>query len=453
MFESENNKNNEIGTDEIFFETNSLADFMLIDFSSVESNPLNKSNYYTGENFFKYVGDEENSLKSGKKPNGKNLDPYAKLKKFTSNKHTLKTYTAGLNKFAKFTSLSYDEICKLSQDDLQTKLEDFVGDLHDKKSRKRTILTFLAGIEKFLNINGISYQKQLLHALIQDNDSHEVGGNVPLTTDEIRLLLKCTKRLRTIAIILFLASTGIRPGAIADPVLRIKHLVSMEDCYAVRVYDESSTGYSQNSKHGMWVFLTPEARRALDAYLNSRKVKGEQLGPESPLFASHDGKHGHLTTPGLYDMLHNLYLQAGTVRVRVDNHRFDKSLVYGFRKRFNTILKMQNDVNHNIAEKLMGHKRGLDGTYLQPTREECFAEFKKAIPYLQIDKTEVLQSEIEQLKKKLLDKEGLPVIKIDCAKCGNNEAVWWMFHPSNVGEPSIQFYRCMRCSYTWKNQL
>ena len=56
-----------------------------------------------------------------------------------------------------------------------------------------------------------------------------------------------------------------------------------------------------------------------------------------------------------------------------------------FRKRFNTILKINNDVNSNIAEKLMAHKKGLDGVYLQPTREECFNEFVKAILQLTVD--------------------------------------------------------------------
>jgi integrase/recombinase XerD len=65
-------------------------------------------------------------------------------------------------------------------------------------------------------------------------------------------------------------------------------------------------------------------------------------------------------------------------------------------------LKLNNDVNSNIAEKLMAHKRGLDGTYLQPTREQCFAEFVKAIPDLTIDQTE-RQKAIIKIKNKQID--------------------------------------------------
>ena len=99
--------------------------------------------------------------------------------------------------------------------------------------------------------------------------------------------------------------------------------------------------------------------------------------------------------------------KAGVQRVKTGN-RFDKATIYGFRKRFNTILKLNNDVNSNIAEKLMAHKKGLDGAYLKPTREECFTEFLKAVEQLtisdesrdkiKINTLEKEKSEVEELK-------------------------------------------------------
>ena len=86
-------------------------------------------------------------------------------------------------------------------------------------------------------------------------------------------------------------------------------------------------------------------------------------------------------------------------------NRYDKALVYMFRKRFNTILKLNNDVNSNIAEKLMAHKKGLDGVYLKPTREECFREFVKAIPQLTIDPTERQKIEIETKQERITELE------------------------------------------------
>ena len=47
--------------------------------------------------------------------------------------------------------------------------------------------------------------------------------------------------------------------------------------------------------------------------------------------------------------------------------------------------------------------------------------------------------------------ETLPTIKIECEKCGNDEAVWWMLQTRSADEPTTQFYRCTKCRYTWRN--
>ena len=48
-------------------------------------------------------------------------------------------------------------------------------------------------------------------------------------------------------------------------------------------------------------------------------------------------------------------------------------------------------------------------------------------------------------------KDVLPTIEIECEKCGNKEAVWWMLQTRSADEPTTQFYRCTKCSYTWRN--
>jgi hypothetical protein len=225
-------------------------------------------------------------------------------------------------------------------------------------------------------------------------------------------MLEGTKKLRTKAIIHFFNSTGARPQSFTDPVLRMKHLLIQYDengkdtgCYAVRIYDNSPEGFSENSKHGYWAFLTPEARKAaLDAYFKSRKLNGEVIDKESPLFVTYSEpgkgrvKNRHLEVAGIYDALELVIKSAGVERKKIDE-RFDKAIVYGFRKRFNTILKLGDSINPNIAEKLIHHKKGLDGRYLTPNKEECFAEFKKAIIDLTIDDSERKSMEIAQMQK------------------------------------------------------
>ena len=48
-------------------------------------------------------------------------------------------------------------------------------------------------------------------------------------------------------------------------------------------------------------------------------------------------------------------------------------------------------------------------------------------------------------------KDVMPTIEIECEKCGNNQAVWWMLQTRSADEPTTQFYRCTKCSYTWRN--
>lgn len=47
--------------------------------------------------------------------------------------------------------------------------------------------------------------------------------------------------------------------------------------------------------------------------------------------------------------------------------------------------------------------------------------------------------------------ESLPTIKIECEKCNNDEAVWWMLQTRSADEPTTQFYRCTKCRHTWRN--
>ena len=48
-------------------------------------------------------------------------------------------------------------------------------------------------------------------------------------------------------------------------------------------------------------------------------------------------------------------------------------------------------------------------------------------------------------------KDVLPTIEIECEKCGNKQAVWWMLQTRSADEPTTQFFRCTKCSYTWRN--
>lgn len=323
---------------------------------------------------------------------------------------TLNVYKYSLDEFIRFSKIQdYDSLLKLNRKKIQKLLEDWVISLANKGLKAHSIRSKLNGVELFMEMNKIFFHKKILHKLIPSND-YILGGGVPFTTEEIQRMLSSTTKLRTKAVIHFLASTGPRPSCITDPILKMKHLCEMPNaCKGVRLYDDSNEGY--------WAFLTPEATEALNTYLNSRRLNGEELTTESPVFTNLEKdtwgkKNKHLSSQSLGQLVANILVTAGIERKK-DGKRYDKALTYGFRKRFNGILKMNNEVNWNIAEKLMGHKIGLDSTYFKPTREECFAEFLKVVPKLTISDDARNKFKITELEK---EKSQIDQLKGDVSK-------------------------------------
>ncbi len=46
--------------------------------------------------------------------------------------------------------------------------------------------------------------------------------------------------------------------------------------------------------------------------------------------------------------------------------------------------------------------------------------------------------------------KALPTTKIECPKCGNDKAFWWMQQTRSADEPSTRFYKCTKCGHVWR---
>ena len=44
----------------------------------------------------------------------------------------------------------------------------------------------------------------------------------------------------------------------------------------------------------------------------------------------------------------------------------------------------------------------------------------------------------------------LPTVRIECPRCGNNNAYVWQVQTRGADESSTQFLRCTKCSYTYR---
>lgn len=285
-------------------------------------------------------------------------------------KYTAMNYNSHLKQFMKFIGIkSVEKILLIPPTQLQHNIEDYLIMLKTH-TNPNSVPSKLQGIKHFCIMNDIYVNWDKIRRMFPAKQKpHNLRS---YTAAEINMMLNGQTHLRNKALIHFLASTGARIGVFDHP-LQIKHMRNMpEGCCAILLYAGDIEEY--------WSFLTPQAHNILVKYFESRKQMGELFGPNTPIF--HTGER-QLGWSGARSVVYRIILKSGISRYKTSG-RYDVQADHGFRKRFNTILKLDNSVNYNIAEKLMGHKNGLDGTYLTPTIEEMFAEFRKVINKLKI---------------------------------------------------------------------
>jgi len=44
----------------------------------------------------------------------------------------------------------------------------------------------------------------------------------------------------------------------------------------------------------------------------------------------------------------------------------------------------------------------------------------------------------------------LPMTTMECLKCGNGKAYFWLQQTRSADEPPTQFFRCVKCKHTWR---
>ena len=44
----------------------------------------------------------------------------------------------------------------------------------------------------------------------------------------------------------------------------------------------------------------------------------------------------------------------------------------------------------------------------------------------------------------------LPKVKMNCPKCGHNEAETWQIQMRSADEPATHFFKCVKCKKSWR---
>jgi len=49
------------------------------------------------------------------------------------------------------------------------------------------------------------------------------------------------------------------------------------------------------------------------------------------------------------------------------------------------------------------------------------------------------------------DSEVCPIIEEKCTKCGNKKAYFWTMQTRSTDEAETKFFKCTKCSFTWRD--
>ena len=303
---------------------------------------------------------------------------------------TRKQYRTALSRFMEFCKIeSYDILANIEAKEFQIKVENYLMAIRPRYHYSSLNAMFSA-IQLFCTMNDTLINWKKIRKMFPEKE--KPTGDRAYTNDEIRALLDNTKSYRFRALIHLLASSGVRAGAVHE--MQLKDLTEMpQGCKALKVYP--------NTKDEYMTFIGPECVDYLNKYHDERKAHGEKLDENSYLFMTDENKK---FLPE-YVSITMCRLCRKLKRKLASESRYEIMSAHGFRKRFDTVLKMRSDVNINLAERLLGHSRTikLDNNYFRPTLEQLFTEYLKGLPGLMIDEKYNLKQELE-LKNQEIEK-------------------------------------------------
>lgn len=342
-------------------------------------------------------------------------------------KDTKGKYRAYFKRYLELTGTDINTI--VSEKDPRTiefQIIKFIDKMKNEGRNWGAIHNYVSMILAFYKINDIVLNVAKINKFMPEQ--RKVKKDRSYTHQEIHKMLEiCDERTR--CIILLMASTGMRIGAI--PGLKVGNL----DNYKITVYE--------NDKEEYFTFITPECKHAIDSYLDMRSRYGEKINDDSYLIREQFDRRDKFAIAHCRGMARETLQWKLKEIAKLSNVKDSKvPIAHGFRKFFTTQL-VNSDVNPEIREMLLGHKIGLASAYYKPTVEKMYEEYQKAINNLTIDPSNRLQREVDTLKRDKVTYEKLDA-KIDALQrefYQNNVTVGG---PEGVGRPptdeEIEYY-------------
>jgi integrase len=278
----------------------------------------------------------------------------------------------------------------------------YIESLTDKGRARNTIAVHVAAILHFFVVmNDIPLNKGKITRFIPPDES--TRRDKAYRVEDIGAIIGSGCDERTKVMVLLMASTGCRIGALPDLRVRDLTLVPEHNLYRIHVYATSK-------QDSYFTYCTPECRAAIDSYLDYRRRLGETITDKSPvireLFNTKKPYFIEAPRPATPRIIH-LALEKALHKAGV-NQRPSMGLVkgnrreimpsHGFRK-FAITMMNKAGVKDTHRRYLSGHAQvGEDDHYVLPSDEDLLMEYVKTIPFLEIDPKARLQSKVEELE-------------------------------------------------------
>lgn len=321
---------------------------------------------------------------------------------------TRSKYEWNLNRFLLFNKISINQFVALSPDRIQDMVIDYIAKMKKEDLSTSYINVTLAAIKHLCVMNDIVINSKKINKFV--GEPTRLQEDRPYTREEIYQLLNvCDLRMR--ALVLLLASTGMRIGALPSLKCGDLRTACADDPNPLDRHQNSVIVYA-DTKDKYITFMTPECSKSVNDYLEFRKRSGERINDDSPLireqFDIDDlGKIRNNVHPLCRDnysnILRHTLIKAGLREVNHSyggRHRHAISISNGFRKFFTNQL-IEADIKTEYRWLMEGHDlKGNDKYYVRITEQKLFEEYQKAIPYLTIDPSQRLSRELAQEKAK-----------------------------------------------------
>ena len=316
-------------------------------------------------------------------------------------KSTRVIYANIFKKYLKDNNVTIETLLNLPVKDSEQLLVNYIEKLkNDNKSHSLSNLIFCT-VKHFYFMNDIRINKEKISKFL--GESGRKNTDRGYTHEEIKKILDVAD-LRMKSVILLMASTGMRIGAISD--LKLKHLEEIDkqkEIYKITVYEKSKEEY--------YTFCSHECYSIIKSYLDFRKKSGEILEKESYLireqfdindFEQIRKKSRKIALSTIKMNVHLLLRKAGLREINHNYNYGDRNLIpmsHGFRK-FWMNQAVKSKMNPEARELLLGHKIGLASAYYRPSEDDLLDAYLVAVDNLTIEESNRLRKKVTELQEK-----------------------------------------------------